>query len=110
LGSIAYLVGKPTAGHPENVAEGAVTQGIKREKWILDPARTPGDLLLFIASNELGPTSYETSLARSALKVRICETCEASSVRVQKLTRWLIGLTWVVSILALLLLIAEFRR
>ncbi len=78
---------------------------VKKREWILDPSRTPRELLEFLneSRQQLGWTSGD--LVESALAVRISEIADASSLRLERHTRKLVVLTYVLAVLTLGLLI-----
>jgi len=84
--------------------EAATSQNaIEQRAWIIDPARTPRELLEFFADarSQLGWTSGSTEFVHSAVEVRIAEQqiylAEQQSKSAQILenqTRALVKLTW----------------
>lgn len=88
---------------PKEAAE--LNDAAKKREWILDPTRTPREILEFltVSRTQLGWTGGD--LVENALAVRISEMAEASSLRMERHTKQLILLTYVLAALTLGLLV-----
>ena len=80
---------------------------VKKREWILDPSRTPRELLEFeaISRQQLGWTGAD--LVEKALTVRISEIADASSLKLERHTVKLVYLTYALAALTLALLVVE---
>jgi hypothetical protein len=89
---------------PQNMAESS--NGPEKQQWLLDPCRSPRDVLQFIQASPVD--AHSTHLARAALEVRMSEVAEASSLRLEKQTQTLTRLTYALVILTVGLLLLTF--
>lgn len=89
---------------PKQIAESGSHP--EQQQWLLDPTRTPREIVQFIQDSSVG--SHSTHLARTTLEVRISEVAEASSIRLEQQTKTLIRLTYALVGLTVGLLILTF--
>jgi hypothetical protein len=86
---------------PEEMA--ASSNQFEKEGWLLDHSRSPREILAFIQASPAAGHAY--SLAQHALEVRISEIAEASSLRLERHTKQLVLLTYILAAFTLGVLI-----
>jgi hypothetical protein len=90
---------------PEEMA--ASGHAPKQQEWLIDPNRTPREILRFIKTQ--AKDSHQFQFGAHAMTVCIAEEQAKSAAKLERFTFWLLGLTGALFFIGIIQIILMFR-